>query len=443
MSTILEIVLTVAALAMLVPAVVLLFESLAARVVVGAQAGGQAGAAPRVAILVPAHDESGGIGGTVEGLLAELGPRDRLIVIADNCKDDTADVVRARAARDARLSVIERADPTRIGKGYAISFGVRHLEADPPDVVVLVDADCRVSAGAVAILARRAVEAAAPIQGEYLLAAPPRSSPMARVGALALLVRNQVRPRGLGRLGFPCLLTGSGMAFPWALLHGAPETEGHLVEDMVLGLELSLLGHSPRHCAEVLISSELPDDARAGLKQRRRWEHGQLQVLRRYGPRLFAAGVRRARADLLALALDLMVPPLALLVGLQGALLVASGAAVGAGVSTRPFALAALGLAAIGAAVISAWWRFARGTISGTELLFVPVYLLWKIPLYVGLAVRGRQRVWERTARPAERGDPTAPPDGGAASVTRGLSRLGVSVAAGRVVTTRGAPARP
>ena len=32
------------------------------------------------------------------------------------------------------------------------------------------------------------------------------------------VVRNRVRPRGLRRLGQPCHLTGTGMAFPWEVL---------------------------------------------------------------------------------------------------------------------------------------------------------------------------------------------------------------------------------
>jgi len=253
----------------------------------------------------------------------------------------------------------------------------------------------------------------APIQGEYLLAAPARSSPLARVSALALVVRNQVRPRGLDRLGFPCLLTGSGMAFPWPLLRGAPGTEGHLVEDMVLGLELALRGASPRHCGVVRVSSELPEGRTAGLRQRRRWEHGQLQVLSRYGPRLLVAGLRSRRADLLALALDLMVPPLALLVGLQGMLVLGSLAAFHARVaSPLPLLISSAALLAIVMAVGAAWWRFARSTIRALELLFVPVYLLWKIPLYVGLAIKGRQRVWERTARSRTGIDDSSRPGG-------------------------------
>ena len=45
----------------------------------------------RVAVLVPAHDEEDGIGATVSGIAKQLGPSDRLVVVADNCTDRTAE----------------------------------------------------------------------------------------------------------------------------------------------------------------------------------------------------------------------------------------------------------------------------------------------------------------------------------------------------------------
>jgi len=232
---------------------------------------------------------------------------------------------------------------------------------------------------------------------------------MATVGALAILVRNRVRPRGLRRLGFPCQLTGSGMAFPWAVLRGAPATGANLVEDLVMGIELALQGHPPLLCPSVQVGSELPEGAAAGLRQRRRWEHGQLQTLVTYGPRLLAAGLARGRAGLLALGLDLMVPPLALLVMLEvGWLALTLGLALAGVVPFAPAVLAAAGLALVGAALAVAWAGFGRQIIRARQLVFVPLYLLWKIPLYLALAVRGGQKKWERTAR---KGESTEPPE--------------------------------
>jgi cellulose synthase/poly-beta-1,6-N-acetylglucosamine synthase-like glycosyltransferase len=405
--------LIILAAVLLGPAVVFMVECLAARVDAG-PAPPDGSPPPRVAILIPAHDEEGQIAATVVPLAAELREGDRLVVIADNCHDGTASVVRGLRdeGRLPGVSVVERRDPARVGKGFAISFGVEHLAADPPDVVVLVDADCRVTPGAIGELARAARRTDGPVQGEYLLASRPGASALSRISALALLVRNRVRPRGLARLGLPCLLTGSGMAFPWSVLRNAPETRGNIVEDMVLGLELALAGCPPRLCMSAQISSELPTGSRAAHRQRRRWEHGQLHTLVQFLPRLLGAGLARRNAGLLGLAADLSVPPLALLVILQVTLFLASLAplAFGGGwLRAVPLALSIAGLAATALGVAVAWSRFGRAVVPASVLLLVPFYVVWKVPLYGLLLLKGKQRTWERTARPgegSERGSP-------------------------------------
>ena len=52
------------------------------------------------------------------------------------------------------------------------------------------------------------------------------------VSALAVYVKNVVRPRGLQFLRLPCLLTGSAMAFPAAALAAVPHPDDHIVEDL-------------------------------------------------------------------------------------------------------------------------------------------------------------------------------------------------------------------
>jgi hypothetical protein len=395
-----ELILCAAAVVLLVPGLVILVQTVAALFPAPRRPAYPAVPGERVTVIVPAHDEAGQIEATVRHLAADAGGADRVLVVADNCSDQTAALAAAAGAR-----VIERNDRTRVGKGFAISFALQHLDAAPPDVVVLVDADCRVSAGGLATLARIAAATHRPVQAEYVLAAPENPGPLGVVNALAILLRNRVRPRGLRRLGLPCLLTGSGMAFPWRVLRDAPDTGSNLVEDMVMGLELALAGHAPILCPEVAIASELPGERKAELRQRKRWEHGQLHTLATYGPRLIAAGIGRGRAGLLGLGLDLMVPPLALLVMLQlGVLAVAGGAGALHVVSRAPVTLAAAALAAVAAAVGLAWIVFGRRTLPLRYALYVPFYLLWKIPLYVGLALRGKQKSWERTARPGAGG---------------------------------------
>src|SRR5262245_61354108 len=81
----------------------------------------------RTAVLIPAHNEGAGILPTIRDAQAQLGPNDRILVVADNCTDDTAAIVQA-----VGVEVTIRTDPERRGKGYALEFGMRHLGLNPP-----------------------------------------------------------------------------------------------------------------------------------------------------------------------------------------------------------------------------------------------------------------------------------------------------------------------
>ena len=357
-----------------------------------------------MAVLVPAHDEELGVGGTVTALREQLGEGGFVLVVADNCSDGTAALAVKAGAR-----VIERHDPLQRGKGFALAFGVQHLAQDPPEAVVIVDADCRVTPGGVQRLARRALATGRPVQAEYLLRPLPNPDLRTAISGLALVVRNQVRSRGLRLLHLPCPLTGSGMAFPWPILRDAPALQGNLVEDMALGIELALRGSPPLPCPEVAVSSELPRRSVAQLGQRRRWEHGHLATLLTQGPRLLAAGLKRARIDLVAMALDLMVPPLALLVLLLGTITTGSLLAWFFGAPWLPLGLALGSTGAVGLAVLVAWLRFGRGLLPLRSLLAVPMYVAWKLPLYLSYLVRGRHDDWERAERTGDETDVSAP----------------------------------
>jgi cellulose synthase/poly-beta-1,6-N-acetylglucosamine synthase-like glycosyltransferase len=395
--TILAVLLTILAVLVAIPCLVLFVECMVALLPGSGDAPASSGPRPRTAVLIPAHDEELGIAATVTALREQLAPGDRLIVIADNCSDGTAATARAAGAE-----VIERRDTSNRGKGFAIVFAVDHLAADPPQAVIIVDADCRMSPGGMEILAREAVNTNCPVQGEYLLAAPERPTPRGVISALAVLLRNRVRPLGMRRLGFPAHLTGSGMSFPWAVLRAAPHPGGNLVEDLVMGIEFALAGHPPIHCRAVQVSSELPEGDDVALGQRRRWEHGQMATLRHYAPKLLLAGLTRAKLHLLAMGLDLAVPPLALLVMLAGAATTAAAVAAWLGVSTLPLTILLGALALLAIAVLSTWARFGGERLPLRYALVVPLYVLWKIPLYFTFFLKGKHKVWERTRRKGE-----------------------------------------
>jgi cellulose synthase/poly-beta-1,6-N-acetylglucosamine synthase-like glycosyltransferase len=261
-----------------------------------------------VAVLVPAHNESSGLSPTLANIQSQLLPGDRLLVVADNCSDDTATVAKAAGA-----DVVERNDPTKRGKGYALDWGVRHFSSDPPEIVIIVDADCRLEIGAINSLALACAKTRRPIQARYLMIAPVGSQINHQVAEFSWRVKNLLRPLGLHALNFPCQLMGTGMAFTWDVIRSADLANAHLVEDMKLGLDLALAGHPPLFCPSAGLTSEFASSAVGARSQRKRWEQGHLDTILRNAPRLTAIAIARRDWNLLTITLDLAVPPLSLL----------------------------------------------------------------------------------------------------------------------------------
>ena len=353
-----------------------------------------AGPRPRVAVLVPAHDEALGIGAALATMRAQLAPGDRLLVVADNCSDETA-----AAARAAGAEVVERHDAARRGKGYALDFGIRHLETSPPDVVLVVDADCELHPGSLDLMARQCIAHACPVQALDLMHAPPGAGLKTRIAAFAWAVKNHVRPLGFHRLGLPCQLMGTGMAFPWPLIRKAPLATGHIVEDMRLGLDLAAAGAAPLFYPEAQVSSLFPSDEAGTVEQRARWERGHLGVITHEAPRALWRALRFGRPRLMAMVFDLCIPPLTLLVlllvaqvGVDLAMLALPGAARG------PLVLALLSLALLTLAVGLAWNSFGRDIVTLGELLGAPRYILAKLPMYARFFGH-RKAGWVRAKR--------------------------------------------
>ena len=351
---------------------------------------------PKIAVLIPAHNEEVEIELTLESVLSQLQPKDSLVVIADNCQDQTAEIAAKTGA-----TVIERKNTEQRGKSYALEYGCQFLAKDPPQVVVMLDADCRLGPKTIETISYRAQQTQKPIQALYLMEPPVNGFAEDLISSFAILIKNRVRPQGLARLGKPCLLTGSGMAIPWSALQEIKLANGNLAEDMQLGIDLAIAGYPPQFCSEGKVISRLPQKSNAKKSQRTRWEHGYLEIMISQIPRLLKSSWKNQSSDLLFLALDISVPPLSLLVVLW--LLVLTFSLLG-GLFFNVWLLAELmlilGLILV-LSIIGSWRKFASDAIPLKNLLYVPFYLLWKIPLYLKFLVSPQQE-WIRTEREDE-----------------------------------------
>jgi cellulose synthase/poly-beta-1,6-N-acetylglucosamine synthase-like glycosyltransferase len=329
----------------------------------------------------------------VSRLIADLPAGMRILVVADNCSDDTAAIARAAGAE-----AVERHDLERRGKGYALAFGRDQLAAQPPEAVIVLDADCWAEPGALAALASAAIAEDAPVQACDLLR-PVRGSPLVEISTFAFAVKNRIRQLGLQRLGAPAILAGTGMAFPWRIFSAAPLATASLAEDLDLGIDLLRAGERPLFLATARVWSE-PGDAVSTLGQRSRWESGFLATARRRALPTLARGITRPSWGELWTGLHLMTPPLALL-GLANLLAMTLAAlAIVAGATLAPLAALGATLILLALGLAGAWVKLGTDFLSPSAAIRLPAYMLWKLPMYARLLVRRGPRHWVRAARP-------------------------------------------
>jgi cellulose synthase/poly-beta-1,6-N-acetylglucosamine synthase-like glycosyltransferase len=350
-------------------------------------------ASKRVAVIVPAHNESAGIVPTIQDIKAQLEKGDRLIVVADNCTDDTADVAAAAGAE-----VTTRDDIKQIGKGYALGWGLNHICADPPDFVVFIDADCRIQSDMLERLRDICSELRRPVQACFLMK-PPLNSPIDHSFAeFAWILKNWVRPLGLRYLDCPVQLMGTGMIFPWNVIRSAPLASGNLVEDLKLGLDLAAAGNAPHFFPFVIGTSEFPMSDKGTDSQRQRWVQGHIGMILKAVPRLLYLAIRRRNLDLLVLTLDVAVPPLSLLgLLLVGVFVLACLTYLGS--PSAAVVIAAANLVAFALAILFAWLKFGRDILPAGVFLSIGPLILKKLWLYGKMLLGRTVAVWVRTDR--------------------------------------------
>lgn len=392
---IISILITFMVVLLAIPVCVVFLQTLLASLLKPKQPNLRYKAKPSIGVLIPAHNESINILPTLQNIIPQLSLGDRLVVVADNCSDDTASV-----ASSVGAIVIERHNLTHRGKGFALDFGLRYFAEAPPDIIVIMDADCLFAGTDLQKLSMISYEIGRPVQALYLMKNPIENatSLKAKIAEFAWLFKNRVRPFGNSIVGFPCQLMGSGMAFPWLLIKNSDLANGNIVEDMKLGIELAKKGYAPFYFDEIEVISYFPTLEKSQRSQSRRWEHGHLSMLMSETFPLLISGFVRRDANMVAMAFDLLVPPLSLLVllVLVSCVLASIGEYYFHIKYVFPFSLLVIGLLIF--SILLAWFNWARHIIAFKQLLFIPLYIIKKFPNYLSFIFK-KQKSWIRTDR--------------------------------------------
>jgi 1,2-diacylglycerol 3-beta-glucosyltransferase len=349
----------------------------------------------RFDVIVPAHNEETVIAAVVGSLKRMDWPADlyRVIVVADNCTDTTAQIASAAGAH-----VMQRVDGQKRGKGYALDFAFHASSArNWADAVVVVDADAAVSPNLLEAFASRIERGEHAVQAHYGVSNT-NASWRTRLLSIAKASFHIVRSRARERLGLSCGIRGNGWSVTHKLLQQVPYKAFSLTEDLEYGIDLGMAGFRVAYADEAHSDAEMVSGEKDSRKQRQRWEQGRFQLIRAKTVPLLRKAVSAPSSVCFDLALDLLVLPVSYIY-LNIAVLL--GVAVLATLyvpALHTWVWLGVGCALVAVAYILRGWQLSGAGLRGLlDLARAPFFLAWKLLVMFGGGSNSKE--WVRTKR--------------------------------------------
>ena len=258
------------------------------------------------AIVIAAHNEEKVIGQLLDNLHVLKYPRELydIFVVADNCKDGTAQL-----AREAGAIVYERFNLEQRGKGYAMEwiFAKLFRLKRQYDGIVVFDADNLVHPSFLLEMNNRLCKGEKVIQG-YLDAKNPHDTWIAGTFAISFWVVNHIWHLAKYNLGLSSVLGGTGMCIATEILQEFGWGATCLTEDMEFTMKVLIKGIPTTWAHDAIVYDEKPLTFIQSWHQRKRWAQGHFDVASRYIPRLLYDGIRKRDIRILDGVLHLLQP---------------------------------------------------------------------------------------------------------------------------------------
>lgn len=340
--------------------------------------------ARRIAIVIPAHNESLLISETVKAAVSQnyVAEQYTVVVIADNCTDDTA-----TKARQAGARVIERSGPP--GKGQALFHAFEGLLQEDWDAFLIVDADSLLHTQALRVLDNCMEAGARVIQLRYAIRNP-EDSIRTRALELGMASFNALRPKGRTALGMSSGIFGNGFCISREALEAVPYLAHSIVEDIEYHIHLLRKGYRTVFSDKACVYAEMPTSVEASKTQRIRWERGRWLTIKSYAGELFRRSLKGDRCAFDGLT-DVLTPPATMMLyPLLGALICGDTA-------VRILTGALFILLCLHYLVASIRYGSVKGLFR--IACFVPWYLIWKTWIYIVSTIKEKNLGWNRTGR--------------------------------------------
>lgn len=350
----------------------------------------------RFVVIVPAHNEELLIANTVSSIMSSNYPQDRfeLVVIADNCSDNTA-----RIARENGATCFERTNLEQRGKPYALNWILKQIDLSKYDALVIIDADTRIHADFLRHMDAHLNAGQVALQG-YFGVMNPDQNWLTRLSLLPGTLKFRLHFPGKEALGLSCILAGNGMCFDMSLIRKYGWNAFSLTENWEYWVQLTLDNVRVGSAPDAVIYSQVARSLQSGSSQRQRWMKGRIHTLLAYGKELVSRGLREPSASKLDAWIELARPSHAML--MLWSVLFIGVAAVFAAFSPAFDVAVWIGALLIGLqlAYFLLGFVITRPPLrTWIALAMIPWYLFWKLLISVQGIRTLRDRAWIRTNR--------------------------------------------
>ena len=241
----------------------------------------------KIAIFIAARNEESVIGNLLESINRQDYDSNhmRVVVIADNCTDKTAEIARSHGA-----TVFERFNNEKVGKGYALDYAIDNLresgEWNTIDGVIVLDADNILSTNYVSEMNKT-------FSNGYEVFTSYRNSKnygdnwISAGYGLWYIRESKFLHYARMLLRSSCAISGTGFLVSRAILDKFNGWKFYLLtEDIEFSVFSIINGVKIGCCINAELYDEQPVTFKQSYKQRLRWSKGFFQVWKKHGKEL-------------------------------------------------------------------------------------------------------------------------------------------------------------
>ena len=232
---------------------------------------------PFVTILVPAYNEEKVIADTVKNLLQQNYDNYEILVIDDGSTDTTSaqvwNLIAQNPHRDCRIIL-----QANKGKAAALNYGISESEGE---IIMCVDADSKLNLNAIQNGVRHFVDAKVGAVSGFVRVGRTSSTLLKFQDLEYSITLNFTRP-ALALTGSVTIVPGPAGMFRkevLASIHGYNEDRDIFAEDADLTIRLLAHGYKVTSESQMISYTEAPQNLKALLRQRYRWNRGILQAI--------------------------------------------------------------------------------------------------------------------------------------------------------------------